>query len=74
MWGGRTFKLPSGTTFESGRYVKSLGEPVAGKRGFEFPIRSDTLGQSESGAYSPYPLHSGAREARAHPPEPERAG
>jgi len=29
--GYRTFKLPSGTTSESGRYVKSLGDPVAGR-------------------------------------------
>jgi hypothetical protein len=31
--GYRTFKLPSGTTSESGSYVKSLGEPVAGPGG-----------------------------------------
>jgi len=30
--GDRTFKLSSGITSEPGRYVKSLGEPVAGPR------------------------------------------
>jgi hypothetical protein len=29
--GDRTFKLHSGTTSQPGRYVKSLGEPVAGR-------------------------------------------
>ncbi len=28
--GDRTFKLPSGTTSEYGRYVKSPGDPVTG--------------------------------------------
>jgi hypothetical protein len=28
--GQRTYKLPSGTTSEPGRYVKSLGDPVTG--------------------------------------------
>ena len=29
--GDRTYKLPSSTTSEPGRYVKSLGDPVTGK-------------------------------------------
>ncbi|HIF95836.1 MAG TPA: hypothetical protein EYQ54_02210 [Myxococcales bacterium] len=29
--GDRTYKLPSGTTSEPGRYVKSLGDPVTGQ-------------------------------------------
>ncbi len=31
-FGDRTYKLPSGTTSEPGRYVKSLGDPVTGKK------------------------------------------
>jgi len=31
LLGQRTYKLPSGTTSEPGRYVKSLGSPVTGK-------------------------------------------
>ncbi len=29
----RTYKLPSSTTSEYGRYVESLGEPCDGKKG-----------------------------------------
>ncbi len=31
--GDRIFKLPSGTTSEPGRYLKSLGDPVPGMAG-----------------------------------------
>jgi RimJ/RimL family protein N-acetyltransferase len=31
-WGDRTYKLPSSTTSEYGRYLKSLGEPRRGHR------------------------------------------
>jgi hypothetical protein len=34
--GDRTYKLAFGTTFEPGRYVKSLGEPVAGVPSWSF--------------------------------------
>ena len=46
--GDRTFKLGSGTTSEPGRYVKSLGEPVAGKMTSYLPGAQPAFGLSQT--------------------------